>query len=269
VTRRGAFPSPLSGRKLNTGTSQEGGLVEDNSLPDKKRNHISDARRRADAANRATMKHRWADPDYQKIMSESSRQSWEDLEIRQRRSDGIRRSWADPKVREKRLDGQRRSSMRPEVRERRSAASKRNWANPELHKRHSEAIKQGLAKAGVRKHMSEAIKRGLAKPGVRKRMSSSAKRRVANSPGFIEKLRAARECRDNERRAKLEEAERILALHVPEERPIGRPRNLELGRRVRELRAGRISWGRLKVILDHETGLKRSVSTYRGYVEKS
>jgi hypothetical protein len=48
--------------------------------------------------------------------------------------------------------------------------------------------------------MSAAIKRGLAKPSVRKRMSSSAKRRVENSPGFVEKLRAARALKDAERR---------------------------------------------------------------------
>ncbi len=73
---------------------------------------------------------------------------------------------------------------------------------------------------------------------------------------------------------KVAEAERILAQQRPpdEARPIGRPPNTELERRVRELRATKpkpTSWARLKMILDRETGQPRAQSTYRGYAENS
>jgi len=49
-----------------------------------------EARLRLDAANR--MRHRWADSDYQKRISENTSQNWKDPEVSKRRSEGIRRS---------------------------------------------------------------------------------------------------------------------------------------------------------------------------------
>ena len=61
-----------------------------------------------------------------------------------------------------------------------------------------------------------------------------------------------------------------LAARTPAEaRPIGRPRNEELARRVRELKAEGKSWSRVKITLDRETSKQRALSTYRGYAENS
>lgn len=50
---------------------------------------------------------------------------------------------------------------------------------------------------------------------------------------------------------------------------VGRPRNRNLERSVRRLRAEGLSWGRIKIKLDHESGKPRSISTYRSYAENS
>ena len=84
------------------------------------------------------------------------------------------------------------------------------------------------------------------------------------------RIRHAKEVRAD-LKARAVEAERLRAeiAELKRRRDPGRPKNEQVRRRVLQLRAATppTSWNRVKLILDRETGERRSLSTYRGYAE--
>ena len=102
-----------------------------------------------------------------------------------------------------------------------------------------------------------------------RKLRAKAKRAEADIAAAQKEVETARK-KLAEAEAAKSVVERTLASRTPAEaRPIGRPRNEELARRVRELKAAGKSWGQVKMILDHETSEQRALSTYRGYAENS
>jgi hypothetical protein len=214
-------------------------------LPNKRRlrgENRTKAQLRADEARREIFKQKWADPVYRERVSEGVQRSLATPKARRRRAKPLRDAWADPEKARKIIQAITVVESTLEARKRMSEIVRAAQSDPELRSRMAEINRKNLTNPNVRKRLSRSGKLAWRGNTTRRRQTSDRSKRLWAEP--------------------------VLAQHAPDEpRRMGRPPKEELGRRVRELRAGPkpTSWNRIKLILDRDTGEARARSTYRWY----
>ena len=216
-------------------------------------------------ATREGIRRFWADPEKRRHWTEAQRRALADPKVRKRKSAGIRRAWADPEKRKHRIEAMRRAAKDPEQRKRKSAGLRRAWADPEKRKHWIEVQRRALADPKVRKRKSEGHRRAWTDAEKRKRMTEGIRRARLEESALAREARAARG--GSLRRNPIVALAPTNGAAEPKRRG-GRPRKDAIRLRVQQSRNEGVSWGKIGMKMNKETGHSLTANAYRNLLSR-